>query len=438
MLSGTRLQNVLDVFSESKMTVRGQRIILYGHFGSGNIGNDSSLAAMLHAIKKYCPSADLICICDDPQIVAERYQIKTLQIGPQHEMVEEAASNRGLSIIRKLWRRVSSEIEFWIRRPGWFQRGDQFIIVGTGAVDDMAVRHFWNAPYELYRWCSVAKWGGARLVFLSVGVGPIENRINRFLMLTALSMADYRSYRETAALEYLKSVGYKTTGDLLYPDLVFSLPSELLPVSRGVSAQATVGLGLINYQGWRHDPDQGETIYQAYISKIKRFVSWLLDKGYSIRIISGDTIDQRPVQEIVDYVSREKTGQGGKLIVEPITDVNRLFEQIAQTDIVVASRFHNVLCSLMLERPVISLGYHAKNDALMSEMELASYCQHIETFTFEKLVEQFEHYAVEIDEAVRRIHRKNQMYRDLLDEQYRTILGMNVNALHTAGHNKTY
>lgn len=404
------------------MSSRESRIVLYGHFGSGNIGNDSSLEAIVHAIKKYRPMAEVICICNGPQLVKERYGIKTEQMSIPPGHVEEPSSNRFLSILRKLWRRLSTEVEFWVRRPGWFQPGDQFIIVGTGAVDDMSVKHFWNAPYDLYRWCKVAKRGGAKLIFLSVGVGPIQNRISRILMLRALRMADYRSYRETAAFEYLKSVGYKTGGDPLYPDLVFSLPREALPVLQTSSAETVVGLGLINYYGWRYDPVHGEKIYQEYIAKIKCFVTWLLEKGHKIRIIVGDNVDARPVQDVLEYVAKEHPNQRGRVIVENISDVHELFHQIAQTDIVVASRFHNVLCTLMLERPVISLGYHAKNEVLMAGMGLASYCQHIEEFTFDRLVEQFERYKADFDEAVQRIHQKNEHYRELLDEQYRAVL----------------
>lgn len=405
------------------MSSTASRIVLYGHFGSGNIGNDSSLEAMLHAIRKYRPTAEVICICNGPQVVKERFGIETMQIGATHNVENEESADRIVSLFKKILRRISSEIEFWVRRARWFRPGDQFIVVGTGAVDDMAVKHPWNAPYELYKWCSVAKLGGARLVFLSVGVGPIQNRASRVLMLKALGKADYRSYRETVAFDYLKSVGFSTKGDLLYPDLVFSLPQESLPAPKGSSTPPyVVGLGLINYYGWGYDPTNGERIYQEYISKIKCFVEWLLDKGFTIRIISGDDVDERPVQETMDYVAQEESSQLDKLIVEKITDVKELFGQIAQTNIVVASRFHNVLCSLMLERPVISLGYHAKNSALMNEMGLSTYCQHIETFTFEKLVEQFESYLSNMDQATQQIHQRQEEYRILLDEQYRNIL----------------
>ena len=402
--------------------MRKPRIILYGHFGSGNVGNDSSLEAALFHVRKYRPDADILCVCNGPQVVKDRFGIETL---PMDESAAKRAEHSGSrSRLKRVWSRLLDELNFWLKRPAWFQRGDQFLIVGTGAVDDMAVKHPWNAPYELYKWCKTARMGGAQVIFLSVGVGPIMNRVSRFLMLKALRMADYRSYRELAAFNYLQGIGFDTFGDALYPDLVFSLPKESLPAAQQpFSAARVVGLGLINYYGWRNDPRIGEAVYQEYFSKITRFASWLFEQGHTIRILSGDATDQRPVQEFIDFLNQEgKPEWRKKLVAEGITTVNDLFQQIAQTDLVVASRFHNVLCSLMLERPVISLGYHEKNANLMAEMGLEDYDQHIEHFTFEKLIEQFECYTSNMEQSIQRIRTKNEQYRQRLDEQYRQIL----------------
>ena len=402
--------------------MRKPRIILYGHFGSGNVGNDSSLEAALYHVRRHRPDADILCVCNGPQVIKDRFGIDTLPIDASRVGSEHRSANK--SRLKEILSRVWGELSFWLKRPAWFQRGDQFMIVGTGAVDDMAVRHPRNAPYELYKWCKTAKMGGAHVIFLSVGVGPIMNRMSRFLMLRALRMADYRSYREKAAFNYLQAIGYDTSVDYLYPDLVFSLPKEVLPISPKMSPKPkVVGLGLISYYGWRNDPGIGEAIYQEYFSKITRFASWLFDHGYAVRIISGDRTDQRPVKELIDFVNKQGQPQWReKLVAEEINTVSDLFHQIAHTEIVVASRFHNVLCSLMLERPVISLGYHEKNTNLMTEMGLEMYDQHIEHFTFERLVEQFECYTADLRQASQRIRSKNEEYRQLLDEQYRNIL----------------
>lgn len=398
------------------------KIVLFGFFGSGNIGNDTSLEAALYHIKKYQPNANIICVCTGPDEVTRRFGI---QAQPMSGQGADKPDSKGFhSRIKRFWSRLVDEISFWVQKPQWFAAGDQFIVVGSGGVDDYGVRRPWHRPYVLYKWCQTAKMGGAQVVFLSVGAGPIRNRVSKFLMLKALRMADYRSFRDVAAFNYLHSVGYDTSGDRLYPDLVFSLPKTSLPTPKvSSSAPVVVGLGLINYYGHQYSPGVGERIYQEYIAKIRHFASWLLREGFVIRVLSGDVSDTWPAQDLVDFVHTEGEAKWReKLIVPEITNANELFNQIAQTDLVVASRFHNVLCALMLERPVISLSYHEKNDALMREMGLEDYCQHIEHFTNERLVQQFSSCVHEIDQIVRRIHNQLDNYRNLLDEQYKTLL----------------
>ncbi len=172
------------------------RLVLYGHFGVGNLGNDSTLEAMLYNIRKYQPSANIICVCTGPQVVTQRYGIDTLPIDISEDRNIRQQPSGVLRKAIRVTTRIIDEINFWLKRIRWFRSVDQFLVVGTGALDDMAVIHPWNAPYDLFKWCHAAKLGGAKIVFLSVGAGPIENRISRALMLNALRVANYRSYRD--------------------------------------------------------------------------------------------------------------------------------------------------------------------------------------------------------------------------------------------------
>jgi polysaccharide pyruvyl transferase WcaK-like protein len=395
------------------------KIVLYGHFGSGNIGNDSTFEAALHHVRKYQSQSRVICVCTGPSEISKRFGTETLPISVHPELQATRSRFRILRILPRL----SDELRFWLKYRSWAKPGDCFIVVGTGAVDDLGVRRPWASPYELYKWCKIAKNGGAQVIFLSVGAGPIRNRISRALMLRALQLADYRSYREKAAFDYLRSVGFNTTGDFLYPDLVFSLRKDLPPLRQSSDGQPkVVGLGLMAYRGW-HRSHNSEAVYQRYITQIEAFVAWLLKRGIAVRIFPGDTTDLEIVQEIKTHFHTQGDWPGsGLLVAEPVVTVDDLLAQIAQTDIVVASRFHNVLSALMVGVPVISLGYHDKNTNLMSAVGLEKYCQHIERFTFEKLVEQFESYAAEREQAIQRMHEKKEEYWRLLDEQYRNIL----------------
>ncbi len=398
------------------------KIVLYGFFGSGNIGNDTTLEAALIHVRRYQPSATVICVCNGPHDVSRRLGIQAVPM-VEHE-APRLASGAVSSWAIRLWLRIRDEVFFWLQRPRWFGPGDKFIVAGSGAVDDYGVLRPWHRPYVLYKWCKAAKMGGAQVIFLSVGAGPILNRVSKLLLVRALRMADYRSYRDVAAFNYLQSIGHDTSGDLSYPDLVVSLPKTSLPTARRSSSTPTVvGLGLINYYGHRYEPGAGEVIYREYISKITQFAAWLLREGFVIRVLAGDKSDRGPAQDLVEFVNRKgESHWRERLIVEEITNVHELFNQIAQTDIVVASRFHNVLCALMLERPVISLSYHEKNDWLLKEMGLGSYCQHIEHFTHERLAEQFITCTREADQIVSQIHDRLDGYRALLDDQYSALL----------------
>jgi polysaccharide pyruvyl transferase WcaK-like protein len=88
---------------------------------------------------------------------------------------------------------------------------------------------------------------------------------------------------------------------------------------------------------------------------------------------------------------------------------------------VVATRFHTVLFALMLGKPVASISYNQKNDALMAEMGMASYCQTIETLEFERLVEQFHELQRNADSHRATIREKSRAYRSQLDELYARI-----------------
>lgn len=400
------------------------RIVLYGHFGSGNIGNDSSLEAALSNVRQRLPDAEIVCVCNGPDVVAERFGIATVPIDTTRQrQIRPQSDWFGTRIARRV-QRISIEAGFFMWARRWFRDVDMFIVVGTGAVDDMAVQRPWHAPFDLYKWCKGAKLGGAKVVFLSVGVGPIVNPTSRRLMFSALRMADRRSYRETAALEYLRKFGFDATGDRLFPDLVFSLEVERWNRPAAASgAVRCVGLGLINYRGWSHDPIAGEPVFRAYIEKMKGFLRWLLEQGYDVRLIVGDLTDEPCVTEMHAFLETEPMRKyRDRVVAEPIADLDALFEQISRTDLVVASRFHNLLCSLMLRRPVVSVGYHEKNDLLLGGFGLADYCQHIETFTLDRLIDHFRRSVAQHAQITAHLGERLSEYRHALDQQYDELL----------------
>ena len=78
-----------------------------------------------------------------------------------------------------------------------------------------------------------------------------------------------------------------------------------------------------------------------------------------------------------------------RIIDQPISTAQQLLSQLAATDVVVATRFHNVLLALLLNKPVISISFHHKCASLMQEMGLSGYCHDINHLDGEKLIKNF-------------------------------------------------
>ena len=109
------------------------------------------------------------------------------------------------------------------------------------------------------------------------------------------------------------------------------------------------------------------------------------------------------------------------VIDEPICSVEDLLTQLVATDIVVATRFHNLLLALLCNKPVVSISFHHKCRSLMNVMGLSKYCLDINDLTADKLIEQFCDLETNANKIKSIIKEKVIKLRTALDEQYSFI-----------------
>jgi polysaccharide pyruvyl transferase WcaK-like protein len=127
-----------------------------------------------------------------------------------------------------------------------------------------------------------------------------------------------------------------------------------------------------------------------------------------VRILIGEDSDTRAVADLTREIINVRKGRpAGQLLMENASSLHDLMVQILETDIVVATRFHNVVCALKLGRPTVSLGYANKNDALLAEFGLAEFCHHVETFDVNLLQQQVSKLLAERNLYVDRIRQAN-------------------------------
>jgi polysaccharide pyruvyl transferase WcaK-like protein len=396
-------------------------ISFFGHFGSPNFGNEITLHTILHHLRRRSPEATVTCICTGPEALRAIEKIETVPIS-RHSAKRKRPRTRLARLLRRLFVGVPSELCRWLDSFRTLKGTDMLIIPGTGLLTDAYGLSEWG-PYNLFKWSLLAKLRGCEVLFVSVGAGPIYSRIGRFLVKTALSMADFRSYRDDASMAYLKGIGFRTNSDRVYPDLVFSLPEITIPRDDGKRAgRPIVGLGVMPYAGKYSVEKPTDAIYREYLDNLVAFAGWLLAHDYVIRLLVGEVSD-RSVSE--DFKSLLRASFGAydeeRIIDQPALSAEQLLPQIAATDIVVATRFHNVLLALVLNKPVIAISFHHKCASLMSDMGLAEYCHDINHMNAGRLIEQFQGVEKNAETLKPVIRQRVEQSRKALDEQYKLI-----------------
>ena len=162
---------------------------------------------------------------------------------------------------------------------------------------------------------------------------------------------------------------------------------------------------------------RGDPIYRAYVGKLAALTTQLLDRGCRVRLLTSDTRDGTAVEELVTNLSLPHRQHPRLAVASPTYTLREVMGQLADVSAVVATRFHTVVCALMLTRPTISLGYAAKNDVLMRDVGLGDYCQHAETFDLGTLTQQLDRLLQDRAKVQDAVAAKVEHYRTLLSQQ---------------------
>ena len=392
------------------------RVGFVGLFGSGNLGNDGSLEAMLAYLRAEHSDAILDFLCSGPDQITARYGV------PANRLRWCATETQGapgmVALAAKSLKVPVGIVIDAFRTASWVRRHDVVIVPGMGALEATIALRPWHTPYSMFLVCASGRLFGTKVALVSVGSNDIRQWLTRRLITAAARLAYYRSFRDTFSRDAMLRMGLDTSGDAVYPDLAFALPvPDGAPVIAG-----TVGVGVMDFHGGNDDRQQADQLRASYVDKMKGFVLWLVDSGRPVRMWATDVHDQPIMHEVIAHLRAHRPGLGpSQLIAEPVSSLDELMRQIASVDTVVASRFHNVLCALKLAKPTLAVGYAAKFGALMEEMGLAEFCQSAHSLDLDRLIEQFTDLESQSAKLRQTIAERTTANARLLNRQFTTL-----------------
>jgi len=351
-------------------------------------------------------------MCKGPEYVRVHYGIEAVPL-LWYQKYEQQASGVTAIALKVLGKPIDA-----FRTASWVRRHDVVIVPGMGVLEATLPLRPWQTPYAMFLLCASGRIFRTKIALVSVGANVINQRLTRWLFNSAARLAFYRSYRDIGSREAMRQLGHDTTRDQIYPDLVFGIPAP--PYDPG-DAQ-TVGVGVMGYYGTNDDRSQADEIYASYVEKMSFFVRWLVDNGRRVRLFVGDPGDHRALQEILaDLKTHRPDLEPARVVAEPVTSFAELTRAMAPVGSVVATRYHNVICALKLAKPTISLGYAAKNIAVMADAGLSEFCQFAGRLDVDLLIEQFTELENRSAELRQKIAERNVANARLLDDQFATL-----------------
>jgi len=434
---------------------------VFGHVGNRNLGDEAIIAAVIENIKERLPDADIYGFTLKPFDTSERHGITAFPIRRlAHQAVDSSYLSDPMhagdslqiskeSLVQKIKLRlkgkarlysilvqtrdalvnlsgIPSEFKFLIRCYRNLKSIDLLLICGSQQLIDYVEGGGFGHPYTLFKWSLIAKILKTKVAYISVGAGPIRSISGKFFAKKALSCASYRSYRDETSIECVRQL--KIPGGMhLCRDLAFSLKLNKNQIAAEPEAgRRIVGINPVPFYDESSWIGGGRSAYDQLINKLSEFALWLIEDGYTIHLFPTQLILDPPVIEDIrrNMIKIRGPDVKDRIMNKSINSLDTLITAIAGMDIVVATRYHGVVLSYALHKPVFGIAYHQKTLDLMKQVMQSEYSLTISGLDLDDMKNRFSELKRHKREAVERIKMKTGKWKIQLGDQYDEIINL--------------
>jgi polysaccharide pyruvyl transferase WcaK-like protein len=355
-----------------------RRVALFGYLGSGNIGNDATFETVLAWLRSTQPDVEVRCITIAPEEIIARYGVPSVPLAWH-------SSRRGSNRLMRALRKMSGRLLDVPRSFALAGSVDAVIVPGMGVLEkNLRVGRLWGLPSWQFLIAVACRVRGRRFVLLDVGAERATNPLTRGLHVVTAELASHVSYRDSLSAVAMRRAGARAP-ELVAPDLVFAHPAP----TRAEPEPGLLVVGVMAYYGPTDNAIRGANVLRRYVATMASALARFTDAGDRLVLVGGDRVDVDIARDVrAAVLAMRPRLPHDVVVVREFTTFAELTEQMMRAEVVIASRFHNLICALRLARPTISVGYARKSRHLMETLGLGSYCQDIEHLNADELVAQ--------------------------------------------------
>lgn len=341
------------------------RIALLAPQTMRNLGDTATFAAAIAAYRRRMPEVDLVVVVPEPEDSARALRTGGFPLYGDGEFISfesaEAGARSGspassggrLACMRRVFAFVGT--------------CDAIVFTGGGLLDD-----FWGGPMLLPFWVLVwtlaARRHGVQVSFHAIGLDRLSSRWSRWMMLLALRLGHYRSFRDGQTQQMLADLGFTAPSEVL-PDLAFALEHSHSLSGATEDDTRYVIVNPVAESMWTrgHDP-----LYPEYLDAFVGLCRTLLDRRIPVKLLSTQNRMDSPALAHVEAALRAE-GRGGWERCE-VTTLDQFMRFAGGARLIVSSRLHGLILGLVAGAPVVSVAPMRKMATLMEEVGLSDYC----------------------------------------------------------------
>ena len=335
------------------------QIVLSGYYGFDNIGDEAVLYAILSALRKEIKEIEVTVLSNNPDKTKALYGVKSVNRWNMKEVAKVIKAS------------------------------DMLISGGGSLLQDVTSGK--TVPYYLAI-VKIAQFYKKKVVFYSQGIGPVNKRINRWLIKKVVNKVDGIYVRDTSSKKLLQEIGIKKpVGAALDPVLGIEIPEESIIRPE----RKTVGVYIRPWMDENHDKNLINSMIPGLV--------YLIEKGYRLCFIPMHYEQDREIttkiaREVKKAVSQKETLESKKLeyaieVLDKMLSIHEVMIYTAGFDMVVGMRLHSLIMAAASKVPVLALSYDPKVTEFMKEMEL-KHCLN----TNELTEDSFYHAVKEVEE----------------------------------------
>ena len=313
-------------------------IVVHGHIGRGNVGDEAMLDVIVQLLRDRFPDSQL-------------YLAYGTDTHPKTIQKEKAIyfPRSATALVKKLF------------------RSDIFVIAGgthLTCFGDAKVAKLAGILRQVFL-IFVAKLFANKVLMLSIGIGPLYSKSSNFLVALALKMVNFISVRDAASLSILTKLNYQGLCTRC-SDAAFFFP---LPKTK-IKTRKKLGISVLPYfTSHMRDPATDNDLARVFADAIRAWLNIFPSGKVCLLPIcsqAGKFSDATITDQIAKFFSDDSRIHNWALQGSPYL----LVQHMADMTHFIAMRYHSMLFAHRAALPTLNIAYHEKNRGLANEIAI--------------------------------------------------------------------